>query len=129
LACATQATQKPRRRSLPARDLNRLHEEIAKAKQRFGLPADAPVCTCYEADRDGFGLHRALTSMGISNVTVVEKSNVLGYGHSAFASTKRSSCWGPKARSSRPGVLSRVVDEDFVRRPRQRRLGGPSPLL
>src|SRR5215472_759132 len=70
LACATQAAQKPRFRSLSARDLTRLHEEIAKAKQRFGLPADAPVCTCYEAGRDGFWLHRALTSLGVKNVVV-----------------------------------------------------------
>ena len=70
IACATQAAQKPRFRSLPARDLPRLHEEIAKAKQRFGLPAGAPVCTCYEAGRDGFWLHRALTAQGINNVVV-----------------------------------------------------------
>jgi transposase len=70
LACATQAAQKPCFRSLPARDLTKLGDEIAKAKQRFGLPADAPVCTCYEAGRDGFWLHRALTSRGIDNVVV-----------------------------------------------------------
>jgi transposase len=70
LACATQAAQKPRLRSLPARDLSRLQEEIAKAKRRFGLPADAPVRTCYEAGRDGFWLHRALTSRGIHNLVV-----------------------------------------------------------
>jgi transposase len=70
LACATQAAEKPRFRGLPARDLTRLQEEIAKAKQRFGLPADAAVCTCYEAGRDGFWLHRALTSLGITNVVV-----------------------------------------------------------
>src|SRR5262249_7206492 len=70
LACATQAAQKPRYRGLPARDLTRLQEEVAKAKQRFGLPADAPVCTCYEAGRDGFWLHRALTGLGIVNVVV-----------------------------------------------------------
>src|SRR5262245_17699253 len=70
IACATQAAQKPRLRSLPARDLARLQGEIAKAKQRFGLSADAPVCTCYEAGRDGFWLHRALTSRGIDNVVV-----------------------------------------------------------
>jgi transposase len=70
LACATQAAEKPRLRSLPARDLARLQEEIAKAKQRFGLSAEAPVCTCYEAGRDGFWLHRALTSLGITNVVV-----------------------------------------------------------
>src|SRR5579884_4010306 len=70
IACATQQAQKPRLRSLTARDLNRLDQEVAKAKQRFGLPADAPVYTCYEAGRDGFWLHRALTSRGIHNVVV-----------------------------------------------------------
>jgi transposase len=70
IACTTQPAQKPRLRSLSARDLNRLDQEIAKAKQRFDLPADAPVCTCYEAGRDGFWLHRALTSRGINNVVV-----------------------------------------------------------
>src|SRR5262249_18786150 len=55
---------------LPARDLTRPQQEIAKAKARFDLPADAPVCTCYEAGRDGFWLHRALTSQGINNVVV-----------------------------------------------------------
>jgi transposase len=70
LACATQAAEEARFRSLPARDLTRLQEEIAKAKHRFGLPADAPVRTCYEAGRDGFWLHRALTGLGIVNVVV-----------------------------------------------------------
>jgi transposase len=70
IACATQAAEKPRFRSVPARGLGRLREEIAKAKGRFGLAADAPVCTCFEAGRDGFWLHRALTSMGMVNVVV-----------------------------------------------------------
>jgi transposase len=70
LACTTQAAQKPRFRQIPARDLGRLLDEIAKAKRRFGLADDAPVCTCYEAGRDGFWLHRALTSKGIDNVVV-----------------------------------------------------------
>jgi hypothetical protein len=39
LACATQAAEKPRFRSLPARDLTRLQEERAKAKRGVGLPA------------------------------------------------------------------------------------------
>src|SRR3954454_7224719 len=70
LACATQAAEKPRFRGLPARDLSRLDAEIAKAKERFGLPADAPVRTCYEAGRDGFWLQRALSARGIDNVVV-----------------------------------------------------------
>src|SRR5882672_4864739 len=75
LACATEAAQQPRVRSMPARDLVRLGEEIAKAKSRFNLPADAPVGTCYEAGRDGFWLHRALTARGIENL-VVDSSSI-----------------------------------------------------
>jgi transposase len=75
LACATQAAEKPRLRSVPARDLGRLADEIAKAKRRFRLPADAPVRTCYEAGRDGFWLHRALSSRGLDNV-VVDASSI-----------------------------------------------------
>jgi hypothetical protein len=58
LACATQAAPKPRFRAVPARDRGRLQEAIATAKQRFGLPAEVPVCPCYEAGRAGFWLHR-----------------------------------------------------------------------
>jgi transposase len=47
-----------------------LRREIAKAKQRFGLPEDAPVLSCYEAGRDGFWLHRCLLREGILNVVV-----------------------------------------------------------
>jgi transposase len=62
--------QKPRLRSMPARDLPRLQQEIAKAKQRFRLPADAPVHSCYEAGRDGFWLHRHLLASGVDNGVV-----------------------------------------------------------
>ena len=75
LACATQAAEKPRFRAIPARDLGRLAEEIHKAKERFRLPPDAPVRTCYEAGRDGFWVHRALAAGGIDNV-VVDSSSI-----------------------------------------------------
>src|SRR5215471_16678731 len=67
--------QKPRLRSMPARDLPRLQEEIAKAKQRFHLAADAPVRSCYEAGRDGFWLDRYLNTYGIHN-SVVDSSSI-----------------------------------------------------
>jgi hypothetical protein len=41
--------QQPRERTIPARDVARLQQEIARAKQRFGLPEDARVMSCYEA--------------------------------------------------------------------------------
>jgi transposase len=75
LASATQAAEKPRLRQVPARDLQRLAEELAKAKARFGLPTDAAVRTCYEAGRDGFWLHRALQQRGIDNV-VIDSSSI-----------------------------------------------------
>jgi transposase len=67
--------QKPRLRSMPARDLARLQEEIAKAKQRFQLAAEAPVRSCYEAGRDGFWLDRYLSACGIHN-SVVDSSSI-----------------------------------------------------
>jgi transposase len=67
--------QKPRLRSMPGRDLPRLQTEIAKAKQRFGLAADAPVRSCYEAGRDGFWLHRHLTACGVGN-SVVDSASI-----------------------------------------------------
>lgn len=62
--------QPPRLRTIGARDLLTLLKEIAKAKRRFGLPDDAAVVSCYEAGRDGFWLHRWLTSQGVANVIV-----------------------------------------------------------
>src|SRR5499427_1722864 len=44
-------------------------------RYRCALPADAPVFTCYEAGRDGFWLHRALTSRGVTNL-VVDSSSI-----------------------------------------------------
>jgi transposase len=70
LAFATQPAEKPRLRRIPARDIESLLQEIAKAKQRFGLPEGAPVCCCYEAGRDGFWLHRCLTHHGLTNLVV-----------------------------------------------------------
>jgi transposase len=62
--------QPARLRTIAGRDLDRLVQEIANAKRRFGLPQEAEVVSCYEAGRDGFWLHRWLTSQGIRNVIV-----------------------------------------------------------
>jgi transposase len=60
----------PRLRTIGGGDLDRLMSEIAQAKKKFGLPADAPVRSCYEAGRDGFWLHRWLGEHGLENVIV-----------------------------------------------------------
>lgn len=65
----------PRLRTIPARNLAQLRAELATATQRLGLPPDAPVVSCYEAGRDGFWLHRALTTLGLTNL-VVDSSSI-----------------------------------------------------
>jgi transposase len=70
LAFTTEAGEKPRLRNVEARDLATLGQEIEHAKQRLGLPSTAPVVSCYEAGRDGFWLHRCLSSWGVTNRVV-----------------------------------------------------------
>ena len=67
--------QRPRVRPIRAGSVGLLAAEIARAKARFGLPADAPVISCYEAGRDGFWLHRYLIAQGITNY-VVDSSSI-----------------------------------------------------
>ena len=67
--------QKPRLRTIAARDTDALMAEIRAAKKRFGLPEDAAVAACYEAGRDGFWLHRFLTSRKVENL-VVDSSSI-----------------------------------------------------
>lgn len=67
--------QWPRERTTVAGDLDGLGQEIARAKQRFGLAADTEVVSCYEAGRDGFWVHRALEAKGIKNL-VVDSSSI-----------------------------------------------------
>lgn len=62
--------QRPRLRSIAARDLAALQNEMHLARERFGLGKEVPVISCYEAGRDGFWLHRYLSSVGVSNLVV-----------------------------------------------------------
>jgi transposase len=62
--------QQPRERTIPGGDVDRLQQEIARAKQRFGLPEDARVVSCYEAGRDGFWLHRYLVAHSVENLVI-----------------------------------------------------------
>jgi transposase len=59
--------QPPRERTISAGDMAGLQQEILRAKQRFGLPENARVVSCYEAGRDGFWLHRYLVAHGVQN--------------------------------------------------------------
>jgi transposase len=75
LAFAAAPADRPRLRSIAARNTPVLLKEIAEAKERFGLPEGAPVRSCYEAGRDGFWLHRYLLAQGIAN-SVVDSASI-----------------------------------------------------
>ena len=64
LGFTTGPGQKPRERTVSARQQERVLDEIARAKDRLGLPASAAVVSCYEAGREGFWLHRFLQGTG-----------------------------------------------------------------
>lgn len=67
--------QQPRLKTVAAGATGQVLREIAEAKRRFGLPADASVRSCYEAGPDGFWLHRWLVGQGIDN-HVVDSSSI-----------------------------------------------------
>lgn len=60
---------------LEANDVDSLQEEIKKAKDKFRLPPEVPVISCYEAGRDGFWIHRYLEENGIKN-HVIDSSSI-----------------------------------------------------
>jgi transposase len=67
--------QRPRLRTIAARDLAALQNEIHLARERFGLGEEVAVISCYEAGRDGFWLHRYLVAVGVSN-RVVDSASI-----------------------------------------------------
>ncbi len=70
LAFSDGSARRPRVVAVAAREWRQFDSAVAAAKQRFGLPPDATVRSCYEAGRDGFWIHRALGVRGIANVVV-----------------------------------------------------------
>lgn len=76
LAFSTGLGQKPRIRSVPARDLEALVREIGAARVRFRLDDSVPLICCYEAGRDGFWLHRFLESEPGRHNLVVDSASI-----------------------------------------------------
>lgn len=58
-----------------AGDLEAVQRVLARARTRFGLEGTVPVVSCYEAGRDGFWVHRALTALGVQN-RVVDSASI-----------------------------------------------------
>ena len=98
LGFATGLGQRSRVRSIAADTVDRLVEDIARAKVRLHVPADTPVVSGYEAGRDGFWLHRYLVAHGITN-HVVDSSSIEVNRRARRAKTDRldlegcSICW------------------------------------
>jgi transposase len=62
-------------RQVPAGAMDRVADEIRRAKVRFDLSDDTRVASCYEAGREGFWLHRYLVAHGVVN-HVVDSSSI-----------------------------------------------------
>jgi transposase len=56
-------------------DLRAVTRTLEQGRARLGLPTEAPVISCYEAGRDGFWIHRALTQLGVRN-RVVDSASI-----------------------------------------------------
>lgn len=75
LGFTTGLGREPRYRTIRAGEVEQLAEEIEVARDRFDLPEEAEVVSCYEAGRDGFWLHRYLVVQGVKN-HVVDSSSI-----------------------------------------------------
>jgi transposase len=62
-------------RTVASGDLRGVERALAQGRQRFGLATSAAVVSCYEAGRDGFWIHRALTQLGLRN-RVVDSASI-----------------------------------------------------
>ena len=62
-------------RTVVSGDLQAVERALRDGRLRLGLPGTARVMSCYEAGRDGFWIHRALTQLGVSN-RVVDSASI-----------------------------------------------------
>jgi len=70
LAVGTDRQDGVREYAVKAGDLGAVWAKLERARAHWGLAASTPVVSCYEAGRDGFWVHRALTARGIRNLVL-----------------------------------------------------------
>lgn len=75
LAMTAGLGQAPWVRTVRAGDLAKVTQLLVQGRRQCGLPAGAPVMSCYEAGRDGFWVHRALAAAGVRN-RVVDSASI-----------------------------------------------------
>ena len=103
-------------RTVVARDLGRVLEEISRARARLDLPENCRVTSCYEAGQDGFWIHRWLVSEGIEN-QMVDPSSL------------RVSRRGRRAKTDRIDVqrlLQQLMEDEYLGRKTYRVVRVPS---
>lgn len=83
--------QKPRIRTIDARDIAAVKTEIEAAKKRFGLADGCRAVSCYEAGRDGFWIDRFLQSIDVQNI-VVDSASIEVSRRRRRAKTDRLDC-------------------------------------
>jgi transposase len=54
-----------RQNTIDAGDFVALNEMIVRGKEKFRLPSECRIVSCYEAGRDGFWIHRALVDNAV----------------------------------------------------------------
>jgi transposase len=62
-------------RTIGSGDLRGVDQALAQGRQKFSVGSSAAVVSCYEAGRDGFWIHRALTQLGLRN-RVVDSASI-----------------------------------------------------
>lgn len=75
LAMTSGLGRTPWLRKVRAGDLRKVVQLLVQGRGHSGVPATAPVVSCYEAGRDGFWIHRALEAQGIRN-RVVDSASI-----------------------------------------------------
>src|SRR5213593_3020561 len=75
LAMTSEFGIEPWLRTVASGDLRGVARVLDAGRLRLGVPATARVVSCYEAGRDGFWIHRALTALGVAN-RVVDSSSI-----------------------------------------------------
>jgi transposase len=127
LGFTTGAAPRPRERTMPAGALQVLHEELARAKPRFGWPHDTRVVRGDAAGRDGFWLPRGLEAQGVENCVVDSSSREVQRRHRRAKTarldvhTRLTRLLGHVAGGQRVWSLVRVPRvEEADRRPRHR---------
>lgn len=61
--------------TIDAGDWKTFDAEVSKARDRFEMPENSKLFTCYEAGRDGFWIHRELARKDIQNI-IVDPSSI-----------------------------------------------------